>query len=107
MQELLQTEATYVVILDVVVNLFLEPIQERGLMDDVQLKTVFSNIQMIRQLNTTLLSDLQQRVSTWSVHQKIGDIFLQIVCFDFITSCSKSTKRSDWWVAVRIPQNLY
>jgi len=71
---------TYVRILDYMVNLFLRPIRENELMTEMEIRAVFSNVESILMLNTTLLGDTKQRMENWDMEQCIGDIFLQIVC---------------------------
>lgn len=71
---------TYVRILDYMVNLFLRPIRENELMTEMEIRAVFSNVESILMLNTTLLDETKERMENWDMEQRIGDIFLKIVC---------------------------
>lgn len=44
-----------------------------------EIKIIFSNIEMIRNFNQSLLDAFAQRMGVWSPEQVIGDIFLQMV----------------------------
>lgn len=86
-RELYTTEKTYVEILDAVVNHFLLPMTNEKVADPSQIRTIFSNVQIIFMLNSTLLSDMEERIKIWDSEQIIGDIFIQIVrfCYDLIS----------------------
>ena len=79
MKELFETEKTYVKILDAMVNIFLRPLTAAGIIDTLQIRAIFSNVETIWLLNSTLLDDITERLNNWHMDQKIGDIFLQIV----------------------------
>ena len=79
MKELFETEKTYVKILDAMVNIFLRPLTTAGIIDTLQIRAIFSNVETIWLLNSTLLDDITERFNNWHMDQKIGDIFLQIV----------------------------
>ena len=79
MKELFETEKTYVKILDAMVNIFLRPLTTAGIIDTLQIRAIFSNVETIWLLNSTLLDDITERLNNWHMDQKIGDIFLQIV----------------------------
>ena len=40
---------------------------------------IFSDIETIYNFNRSLLGRLEERVGNWSQHQKLGDIFVDIV----------------------------
>ncbi len=44
-----------------------------------ELNNITSKAEYIINLNTTLLSDLKERVDNWSNTQTIGDIFIKMV----------------------------
>lgn len=44
-------------------------------------KHIFSELEVIYSYNSVFLSNLEKRFQQWSVHQKIGDIILQITEF--------------------------
>merc|ERR1712137_210511 len=77
-RELLKTETTYVNILKAMVHLFLNPILENGLLDQSEVRRVFSNIETILALNKTLWQEMLERMKYWGLEVKLGDIFLQI-----------------------------
>ena len=79
-KELLSTETTFVNILKFMVDIFLNPIREAELMTEAEIRAVFANVESILMLNETLWEDTKARLDNWSMEQRIGDIFLKIVC---------------------------
>ena len=59
LQELIQTEVQYIENLDVILNVFLEPLRQGNILDKVQLSSVFSNVEAIYPVNVDLLNDLR------------------------------------------------
>jgi hypothetical protein len=59
----------------------MHPIREQELLPEEYVTAIFSNLEIICTLNTTLRSDIYQRVhgDNWTIVQKIGDVFLKIV----------------------------
>jgi len=54
---------------------------------------LFPNVEIIVNLNSELLSALQERIESWSPHQKIGDVFCKRVrtcilySYTLLTAC--------------------
>jgi len=63
-------------------KVFLKPLEESGLVEDSnEIKSLLGGIKVIVGYNSILLTDLQQRVPSWTVHSKLGDVFLRLVAF--------------------------
>eukprot|EP00026_Physarum_polycephalum_P000728 Phypoly_transcript_00729.p1 GENE.Phypoly_transcript_00729~~Phypoly_transcript_00729.p1 ORF type:complete len:1185 (+),score=285.31 Phypoly_transcript_00729:47-3601(+) len=79
-KEILNTEKKYVQNLDVLVELFLEPLKK--MLTPQQIRQIFSNIEVIRGYNKTLLTRLDARMQVWySKGQCLGDIFVEVTEF--------------------------
>jgi len=81
--ELYSTEKSYVYSLNLVIQKFLMPLysaasQSQMVIKPEQMRSIFSNIEMIYNYNTLLLDGLENRISRWSNVQLIGDIFLKM-----------------------------
>jgi hypothetical protein len=46
-----------------------------------QIKSIFSDIEVICNYNSLLLADLEPCLADWSPNQRLGHIFLTIVCY--------------------------
>lgn len=84
-KELLHTEETYIKGLTKMMEVYVRPLQAlaRGASDGrvAELNNITSKAEYIINLNTTLLSDLKERVDNWSNTQTIGDIFIKMSPF--------------------------
>eukprot|EP01112_Ceratiomyxa_fruticulosa_P020320 TRINITY_DN688_c0_g1_i1.p1 TRINITY_DN688_c0_g1~~TRINITY_DN688_c0_g1_i1.p1 ORF type:complete len:868 (+),score=238.12 TRINITY_DN688_c0_g1_i1:281-2884(+) len=89
-KEILSTEESYVKSLGLCINFYLLPMQDgnnltkgKPLLTKDQVRSIFSDIQIIHSFNENLLKDLQNRISgtNWFINQKLGDRFLQVVGF--------------------------
>eukprot|EP01102_Stenamoeba_stenopodia_P004102 TRINITY_DN1427_c0_g1_i3.p1 TRINITY_DN1427_c0_g1~~TRINITY_DN1427_c0_g1_i3.p1 ORF type:complete len:634 (-),score=150.70 TRINITY_DN1427_c0_g1_i3:88-1989(-) len=84
-QEIIATEESYVNSLSVLIRLFLVPLRETAqtnpIVNATTIKTIFSEIEVIFNVNRLLLSDLKSRMSNWSPSQIISDVFLQMLDF--------------------------
>ena len=105
-QEILQTEDTYVKVLDDLLNVgsisnrvderstshlpssiqgYQRPLIAKAETDELpnvtkaQMRSVFSNIEQLLPMNQHLLSEIQARVNSWHATQLIGDIFEKTV----------------------------
>lgn len=78
-KELLSTEVTYVENLNIVVKVFIQPLKKDSILTQEELNKIFSNIETILNFNACMLVRLEERISNWSVHQCLGDIFLELV----------------------------
>lgn len=48
-------------------------------MSQLEIKAIFSDIDIIKSVSDSLLTPLRERVQNWSKTQKLGDVFLMIV----------------------------
>eukprot|EP01111_Echinosteliopsis_oligospora_P009558 TRINITY_DN2823_c0_g1_i1.p1 TRINITY_DN2823_c0_g1~~TRINITY_DN2823_c0_g1_i1.p1 ORF type:complete len:446 (+),score=91.59 TRINITY_DN2823_c0_g1_i1:687-2024(+) len=85
-QEILSTERVYVESLQYVVTEVLRPLRAAeksggSILTDIEIRAIFSEMDAILGLNTLLLQDLESRVASWNVHQRLGDIFITIANF--------------------------
>ena len=84
-QEIVATERTYINMLDAVIQLYVEPLEELAPKDKIlakeEMDKMFSNIRMIRTLNSQFLSELETCIIGWTdadeTTQRIGSIFLK------------------------------
>eukprot|EP01103_Thecamoeba_quadrilineata_P012404 TRINITY_DN3192_c0_g1_i2.p1 TRINITY_DN3192_c0_g1~~TRINITY_DN3192_c0_g1_i2.p1 ORF type:complete len:676 (-),score=126.36 TRINITY_DN3192_c0_g1_i2:87-2114(-) len=75
-KELLETERTYLHSISSLKNC-LSQLRENRLLSQEQIYSIFSNIGNIFTCNSTLLNELEIRVSQWTDDNTIGDIFVQ------------------------------
>eukprot|EP01112_Ceratiomyxa_fruticulosa_P009029 TRINITY_DN234_c0_g3_i1.p1 TRINITY_DN234_c0_g3~~TRINITY_DN234_c0_g3_i1.p1 ORF type:complete len:784 (+),score=187.98 TRINITY_DN234_c0_g3_i1:333-2684(+) len=85
-QEILSTEKTYISSLTWVKNNVLTPLRNAidshtPIIEDNELRVIFSNLEIILSYNQILLEQLESRVGNWTPHQLLGDIFLQIASY--------------------------
>eukprot|EP01087_Luapelamoeba_hula_P017550 TRINITY_DN5546_c0_g1_i1.p1 TRINITY_DN5546_c0_g1~~TRINITY_DN5546_c0_g1_i1.p1 ORF type:complete len:759 (+),score=98.19 TRINITY_DN5546_c0_g1_i1:398-2674(+) len=109
MQELLESETAYVDSLDTIVEVYLQPLRENLEISAVigspssagsilpsqnTLRSLFSDIDVIRNYNTHLLHSLRQRYAKWTPSTRIGDIFLTMNHFlkPYSTYCTDYKK---------------
>jgi len=81
--ELLTTEQTYVKNLQVLVQVFKDPIAHRILdgtlgLSEANFHVIFSNVEEILAVNVRFLSSLIERLKDWSDEQQIGDVVMQV-----------------------------
>jgi hypothetical protein len=74
--EILDTEVTYYNQLSCVVSLFVLPLQKDFGLSKDDIFTLFSNIEVIKQLHQKLLENLRARVNSWTDASTIGDVFV-------------------------------
>lgn len=82
--EILTTERTYVGNLDIIVQIYMEPLTKAvddGVLTKEEFKSIFGNCKIIRGYNQLLLQDLEKRLTEWSDTQLLGDVFLTMVVF--------------------------
>ncbi|GAM26345.1 hypothetical protein SAMD00019534_095200 [Acytostelium subglobosum LB1] len=83
--ELLATEEMYIKHLDRLIVHYFEPIQEQATRIGIkatmleEFKKIFSNIEVIRNYNSSLLADLKPVIENWSNSKTIGKIFIQFI----------------------------
>lgn len=88
-REILQTEKQYIENLQVIMNHYMMPMMaatrnktQQVCFTDEDIKLIFSNnLTLILGVNLELLKSLEARVESWSVTQKIGDVFCSIAPF--------------------------
>lgn len=60
--------------------MFYKPICEKSdVLSQLEIKAIFSDIDIIKSVSDSLLNPLRERVQNWSKTQKLGDVFLMIV----------------------------
>ena len=79
-QEILETEENYGTSLSILVEKYLVPLRRvvdtpKEILTKLQIRTLFYQLEVIRGINTLLLSQLQPRLESWHPLQLIGDIF--------------------------------
>lgn len=86
----------YVKNLGLCISVFLNPLREaiakkKPIIEESQIKALFSDIEIIHQFNKNLLADLEPIVENWSPKQCLGKIFLKIVRIYvfFFSHCKK------------------
>jgi FYVE/RhoGEF/PH domain-containing protein 5/6 len=86
-REIVATEASYVEQLNFVVDLYLGPLnaqKDKGILSQEEIQTLFSNIEMIQDLNSKFLSALRDKVSIAKPDERnamIGAVFKQFGLF--------------------------
>eukprot|EP01103_Thecamoeba_quadrilineata_P016791 TRINITY_DN5723_c0_g1_i2.p1 TRINITY_DN5723_c0_g1~~TRINITY_DN5723_c0_g1_i2.p1 ORF type:complete len:678 (+),score=96.17 TRINITY_DN5723_c0_g1_i2:266-2035(+) len=85
-KEIYQTEVSYVNALQIIMNIFMEPLKtsadtDQQLLNKQQFKSIFSEIEVISAYAQTLLRQLEPRIENWSPQQSLGDIFINITHF--------------------------
>eukprot|EP00026_Physarum_polycephalum_P003301 Phypoly_transcript_03311.p1 GENE.Phypoly_transcript_03311~~Phypoly_transcript_03311.p1 ORF type:complete len:722 (+),score=144.11 Phypoly_transcript_03311:157-2322(+) len=85
-QEILSTERVYVEHLEFLVKEVILPLRSAvgtssQILTDPEIRVIFSETESILNYNRHLLLQLEERVSKWSVSQRLGDIFLLISNF--------------------------
>eukprot|EP01102_Stenamoeba_stenopodia_P005953 TRINITY_DN1665_c0_g6_i1.p1 TRINITY_DN1665_c0_g6~~TRINITY_DN1665_c0_g6_i1.p1 ORF type:complete len:1297 (+),score=336.71 TRINITY_DN1665_c0_g6_i1:314-4204(+) len=82
-KEILSTEMSYVGGLKQLIWKFFKPLSNsattrKPMINQTELKTIFSNIEVIYNYNSVLLEGLENRLKNWSATQRIGDIFIKM-----------------------------
>jgi hypothetical protein len=84
-KEMLNTEQFYLQCLNTLVKIYLLPLRETGIrnaqeafisLEDVRI--IFGSVEVIYNINMEFCKKLEEKVNTWSSHQKIGSVFLSI-----------------------------
>ncbi|CEP01275.1 hypothetical protein PBRA_001881 [Plasmodiophora brassicae] len=92
-RELLSTEQTYVESIDILVKVFIVPLQGKQSLSP-SLAEMFRNVQVIAGLNKKFLDELSVRMVQWDDTQKIGDVFLAFAPF-LRMYCSYANQHED------------
>lgn len=85
-QEILDTEESYLRYLTLMIKKYQNPLltmaqTKHPLISAEDVKTLFSNVEIIFAYNSMLLEGLKSRMNSWSSQQKIGDVFLSMADF--------------------------
>jgi nitrogen regulatory protein PII len=80
-KEILGTERNYLARLHVIVDVFKTPLEERveqqnAMLNKANIRSIFSDLEIIIALNEALLKQLVERVSNYTHTTKIGDVFV-------------------------------
>jgi len=84
--EIYSTEKVYVEHLEFVFKQILLPLRNsqdtnNPILTEIEIRAIFSELEVLLNYNNLLLVQLEQRVAKWGVHQRLGDIFLQIASY--------------------------
>eukprot|EP01102_Stenamoeba_stenopodia_P007410 TRINITY_DN2074_c0_g2_i6.p1 TRINITY_DN2074_c0_g2~~TRINITY_DN2074_c0_g2_i6.p1 ORF type:complete len:671 (-),score=130.09 TRINITY_DN2074_c0_g2_i6:4-2016(-) len=76
--ELIKTERDYVADLELVIEVFLTPLRASGIVPNKDIKSLFSNLEVIHSINLQMLKELEKRVRLSLANNvtSIGDIFI-------------------------------
>ncbi|KAL6052170.1 Protein T2 [Balamuthia mandrillaris] len=88
-KELLTTERNYVNCLNLIMQQFQQPLQKAAdaekeadrFITKTEVKSLFSQVEIIRAYNAQLLARLERRMDDWSDESIIGDIFIEMSAF--------------------------
>jgi hypothetical protein len=78
--EFITTETDYVASMELVVEVFINPLREKKLISELNLNLLFSNLETIIQVNKQIVRDLERRMRQSQKIQIVGDIFCKMVC---------------------------
>ncbi|KAM9951765.1 hypothetical protein ACTFIT_002448 [Dictyostelium discoideum] len=102
--EIINTEKDYIADLNIIVNFILTPLKESKIIPDKDISIIFSNIQLLLNVNKELLSDLLQKAPDEKPNHTVGTCFIyffkylkiysgycanQTISADHIARCSK------------------
>lgn len=79
MLEVLETEKNYVGFLRYVILNCLVPARGQKILNDMQIKQIFSNIESLVELHAIFWKELEMRLAGWTPATCLGDIFLRYV----------------------------
>lgn len=106
LKELIATEKDYIRDLGIIVNLYMEPLQNehKALIKPNEFQSVFSTINMLPPLNQELVGKLEKTKELPPGDQIVGGVFLEMVrnCLPFFFSCA-----SDFFFSPSPPQHPY
>lgn len=97
--EILSTEKTYVNLLEKLVTIWYDPIKNQNPSDPIipldLAKSLFSNLEIIFNINKQFLEDLEGVIKNWSPNQCVGNVFVSSIPFfkvykQYINDYSKS-----------------
>jgi len=75
-QEMISTERDYVQDLDLVVSLYITPLRVKNILSDLYIGIIFSNWELLANVNQQLLRDLERGMRQSHITQNVGKIFL-------------------------------
>lgn len=74
--ELITTEKQYVNDLRTLIEVYINPIQEKKLLNKKQMTAIFANVDTIYEINNSLLQELEKRQARETIISRIGDLFV-------------------------------
>ena len=80
-QEMVDTERTYLNILQILVNEFELPLSQTDILTPDERKTIFGGLTVILGCSQQLCQDLTERFASWHIGSTIGDVFLGVTPF--------------------------
>lgn len=78
-KEILSSEKSYVSQLSDIVNVFIAPAIVQKLLDQSSVDRLFSNIRLLAETHSLLLTKFSEKMKTWSPRERISDIFLELI----------------------------
>lgn len=79
--ELVTTERTYVKCLQCMVQTYMEPLRESGIVKENRVREIFSICPNLLTFHTQFLADLEKQLASWSKMTGVGDCFINMVPF--------------------------
>ena len=87
----MRSEKNYVETLKLIVDVYLNPMRKQpSLITPANIKSIFSELQVILNYNALLLKEIEAEVQNWSHASCLGTIFLKMVCVPLSLSLSLS-----------------
>lgn len=64
-QEILNTEKSYVEALENIINVYMIPLKNNKIINDIEINNIFSNFSFIPNVNRKFLTDIEERIKSW------------------------------------------
>jgi len=84
--EIIETEKDYVRDLEIMIDLFVKPLKDKNILEAQDISKVFNNIEVIVNVNRTMLNDLEDRIkkfpyckSTWRYFYELVPLFKNVL----------------------------
>ncbi|KAL6044463.1 MORN repeat protein [Balamuthia mandrillaris] len=107
-KEIYTTELTYCGILDVIIEDFMQPATKKNVFSPQEYRTIFSNIESIRNFNKDLLAAIRVQMADWTSETTIGDIFLKKIPFlkIYTTYCNNHSSANQLLEKIQSRKNV-
>jgi hypothetical protein len=102
--EIMTSEKAYVDSLTALLECFILPLSrpDAKILSADEMATLFSNLQVITQLNVKLLTDVEKRLKEWTSNPCLGDIFVNFAHFFKAMNHTNPTARQQSSTAKRV-----